>query len=127
MHIYAALQDLIELTTPQCVIGINTACTYDDEEGQDVEYACDVTLMWYDDQLQASVTAPLCRIAIPEEGKGYDLDSLVFGGTSADWDCRFNVTGLSNDEEDELKALMESKLADYDLKADNVNINLEHY
>lgn len=66
MHIYDTLQDLIELTTPPCVIGINTACTYEDEEGQDVEYACDVTLMWYDDQLRASVTAPLCRIAIPE-------------------------------------------------------------
>ena len=54
MHIYDALQDLIELTTPQCVIGINTACTYEDENGVPVEYACDVTLMWYDDQLQAS-------------------------------------------------------------------------
>lgn len=33
MHIYDTLQDLIELTTPPCVIGINTACTYEDEEG----------------------------------------------------------------------------------------------
>lgn len=122
MHIYDTLQDLIELTTPPCVIGINTACTYEDEEGQDVEYACDVTLMWYDDQLRASVTAPLCRIAIPEEGKGYDLDSLVFGGRTADWDYWFNVTDLSNDEEDELKALMEAKLAAYDLKQNGCTI-----
>lgn len=122
MHIYDALQDLIELATPQCVIVINTACTYEDEEGQDVEYACAVTLMWYDDQLQASVTAPLCRITIPEEGKGYDLDSLVFGGTSADWDYWFNVTGLSIDEEIDLQDLMQAKLEDYAFQKDGCTI-----
>ena len=122
MHIYDTLQDLIELTTPPCVIGINTACTYEDEEGQDVEYACDVTLMWYDDQLQASVTAPVCRIAIPEEGKGYDLDSLVFGGTSADWDYWFNVAGLSIDDEIALQDLMQAKLEAYDFQKDGCTI-----
>ena len=122
MHIYDTLQDLIELTTPPCVIGINTACTYEDEEGQDVEYACDVTLMWYDDQLRASVTAPLCRIAIPEEGKGYDLDSLVFGGTSADWDYWFNVAGLSIDDEIALQDLMQAKLEAYDFQKDGCTI-----
>lgn len=125
MHIYDTLQDLIELTTPQCVIGINTAYTYEDEEGQDVEYACDVTLTWYDDQLQASVTAPLCQIDIPEDGKGYDLDSLVFDGTSADWDYWFNVVGLSIDEEIALQDLMQAKLEAYDFQKDGCTI--EHY
>lgn len=122
MHIYDTLQDLIELTPPQCVIGLNTACTYEDEEGQDVEYACDVTLMWYDDQLQASVTTPLCLIGIPEDGKGYDLDSLVFDGTSSDWDYWFSVTGLSIDEEIDLQDLMQAKLEAYDFQKDGCTI-----
>jgi hypothetical protein len=127
MDIYEALQDLIELTTPQCVIGIDTAYTYADDEGQDVEYGCDVTLTWYDDQLQASVTAPLCRIGIPEEGKGYDISTLYWGGTSADWDYYINVAGLSEDEEIALQDLMDDKMAWYDPKQSGYELNIEHY
>lgn len=122
MHIYDALQDLIELTTPQCVIAVNTASQYEDENGVPVEYACEITLCWEDQYYQMAVTAPLCLISIPEDGKGYDLDSLVFGGTSADWDYWFNVTDLSNDEEDDLKVLMQAKLEAYDFQKDGCTI-----
>lgn len=122
MYIYETLQDLIELTTPKCVIGVNTACTYEDDEGQDVEYACDVTLIWHDDQLQASVTAPLCQIGIPEDGKGYNIDTLYWGGTTSDWDYYINVAGLPEDEEIALQDLMEDKLAWYDLKQNDYTI-----
>ena len=47
MDIYEALQDLIELTTPQCVIGINTAYTYEDEEIALYDMMGD-KMAWYD-------------------------------------------------------------------------------
>lgn len=41
------LIDLVENTKPECVVTVDTGYTYEDDEGQDVEYACDVTLFWY--------------------------------------------------------------------------------
>lgn len=108
------LIDLVENTKPECVIGIDTASTYEDDEGQAVEYGCEVSLVWYVMDYQLTVTAPLCRIGIPAGGKGYDIRTLYWGGTSADWDCWFNVAGLSNDEEEALKDLMQDKMAWYD-------------
>lgn len=84
--------------------------------GQDVEYACDVTLYWGNRDYQLTVTAPLCRIGIPEDGKGYNIDTLYWGGTSADWDYYINVAGLSEDEEIALYDMMEDKMACYDPK-----------
>lgn len=121
------LIDLVENTEPECVVTVNTSYTYEDDEGQEVEYACDVTLTWYDDQLQASVTAPLCRIGIPEEGKGYNIDTLYWGGTSSDWDYYINVAGLSEDEEIALQDLMEDKMAWYDPKQSGYDLSVEHY
>lgn len=40
------LVDLLETQEPECVVTVNTGYTYEDDEGQDVEYACDVTLYW---------------------------------------------------------------------------------
>lgn len=121
------LIDLLETQEPECVVTVNTAYTYEDDEGQDVEYACDVTLYWGDRDYQLSVTAPLCRIGIPEEGKGYDISTLYWGGTSADWDYYINVAGLSEDEETAVKDLMEDKMAWYDPKALGYTISIEHY
>lgn len=40
------LVDLLETQEPECVVTVNTGYTYEDDEGQGVEYACDVTLYW---------------------------------------------------------------------------------
>ena len=125
LEIIERLIDLVENTEPECVIGINTAFTYEDDEGQDVEYACDVTLYWGNRDCQMTVTAPLCRIGIPEDGKGYNIDTLYWGGTSADWDYYINVDDLS--EEESLKAKMEDKMAWYDPKQSGYTITIEHY
>lgn len=127
METIEKLVDLLETQEPECVIGINTAYTYEDDEGQDVEYACDVALIWDNGQLQATVIAPLCRIGIPEEGKGYNIDTLYWGGTSSDWDYYINVAGLSEDEEIALQDLMEDKMAWYDPKQSGYTITIEHY
>lgn len=121
------LVDLLETQEPECVIGVNTACTYEDDEGQDVEYACDVTLYWGNRDCQMTVTTPLCRIGIPEEGKGYNIDTLYWGGTSADWDYYINVAGLSEDEEIALYDMMDDKMAWYDPKQSGYTITIEHY
>lgn len=110
------LIDLVENTEPKCTIGINTASEYEDETGAPVEYGCEVSLTWYDMDYQLTVTAPYCTINIPKDDKGYDIDTLCFGGTPADWDYWFNVAGLSTDEEIALQDLMETKLLGYDFK-----------
>lgn len=51
-----------------------------------------------------------------------DIRTLYWGGTSADWDCWFNVAGLSNDEEEALKDLMQDKMAWYDPLKDDYTI-----
>lgn len=121
------LVDLLETQEPECVVAVNTGYTYEDDEGQDVEYACDVTLYWGNRDYQLTVTAPLCRIGIPEEGKGYDISTLYWGGTSADWDYYINVAGLSEDEEIALHDMMEDKMAWYDPKQSGYTITIEHY
>lgn len=121
------LIDLVENTKPECVVTVDTGYTYEDDEGQDVEYACDVTLFWYNQDCQLSVTAPLCRIGIPEDGKGYDISTLYWGGTSADWDYYINVAGLSEDEEIALHDMMEDKMAWYDPLKDGYTIDIESY
>lgn len=120
------LIDLVENTKPECVVTVDTGYTYEDDEGQDVEYACDVTLFWYNQDYQLSVTAPLCRIGIPEDGKGYDISTLYWGGTSADWDYYINVAGLSEDEEIALHDMMEDKMAWYDPLKDGYTIDIEY-
>lgn len=127
MDIIEKLVDLLETQDPECLIGINTAYTYEDDEEQDVEYACDVTLYWGNRDYQLSVTAPLCRIGIPEEGKGYDISTLYWGGTSSDWDYYINVDDLSDEEEEALKAMMEDKMAWYDPLKDGYTIDIESY
>lgn len=122
MEIIERLINLVENTEPECVVTVNTGYTYEDDEGQDVEYACDVTLFWETRGCQMSVTAPLCRIGIPEEGKAYNIDTLYWGGTSADWDYYIDVDGLSEDEEEALKAKMEDKMAWYDPKQSGYTI-----
>ena len=119
------LIDLVENTEPQCTISVNTASEYEDETGVPVENGCEVSLTWYDGDYQLTVTAPICTINIPKDGKGYDIDTLCFGGTSIDWDYWFNVAGLSTDEEIALQALMEVKLLGYDFKQHGYVI--EHY
>jgi hypothetical protein len=121
------LVDLLETQEPECVVAVNTAHTYEDDEGQDVEYACDVTLYWGNREYQMCVTAPLCRIGIPEEGKVYDISTLYWGGTSADWDYYINVAGLSEDEEIALHDMMDDKMAWYDPKQSGYTITIEHY
>ena len=121
------LVDLLETQEPECVVTVNTGYTYEDDEGQDVEYACDVTLYWGNRDYQLTVTAPLCRIGIPEEGKGYDISTLYWGGTSADWDYYINVAGLSEDEEIALHDMMEDKMGWYDPLKDGYTIDIEHY
>jgi len=121
------LIDLLETQEPECVVAVNTDYTYEDDEGQDVEYACDVTLYWGNRDYQMAVTAPLCRIGIPEEGKGYNIDTLYWGGTSADWDYYINVAGLSEEDEVMLQDLMEDKMACYDPKQSGYTITIEHY
>ena len=79
MEIIERLIDLVENTKPKCVVVVNIGYTYEDDEGQDVEYACDVTLYWGNRDYQMTVTAPLCRIGIPDEGKGYNIDTLYWG------------------------------------------------
>lgn len=127
MEIIERLIDLVENTEPGCVVAVNTGYTYEDDEGQDVEYACDVTLYWGNRDYQMTVTAPLCRIGIPDEGKGYNIDTLYWGGTSADWDYYINVAGLSEDEEIALYDMMEDKMAWYDPKQSGYTITIEHY
>ena len=125
MEIIDRLIDLVENTEPECFIGINSSSEYEDEEGSPIENACEVTLIWRDRDYQFDITAPLCRIGIPEEGKPYGLDTLVFGGTSADWEYWFNVAGLSYEEEDVLKEMMADKMAKYNPAIDGCVI--EHY
>lgn len=127
MAIIERLIDLVENTEPECFVNINTGYTYENEEGEPVANACEVSLLWYDQDYQLDVTAPLCSIRIPEDGKGYDIKTIDFGGTAVDWDYWFNVAGLTLDEEAALKALMEEKFCNYDIKADDVTINIEHY
>lgn len=125
MEIIERLIDLVGNTEPQCTICVNTASEYEDETGVPVENGCEVSLTWYDEDYQIIVTAPICTINIPKDGKGYDLDTLCFGGTPADWDYWFNVAGLSTDEEIALQDLMESMLLGYDIKQHGYVI--EHY
>lgn len=121
------LTDLVENTKPECVVTVNTGYTYEDDEGQDVEYACDVTLYWGNRDYQMTATATLCRIGIPEDGKGYDISTLYWCGTYADWDYYINVAGLSEDEEIALYDMMEDKMAWYDPKQSGYTITIEHY
>ena len=125
METIALLIDLVQNTKPKCTIAVNTASGYEDETGVPVEHGCEVSLTWYDGDYQLTVTAPICTINIPKDGKGYDIDTLCFGGTPADWDYWFNVAGLSTDEEIALQDLMESKLLGYDFKQHGYVI--EHY
>lgn len=121
------LIDLVQNTKPKCTIAVNTASEYEDETGVPVENGCEVSLSWYDMYYQLTVTAPLCRIGIPEDGKGYNIDTLYWGGTSSDWDYYINVAGLSEDEEIALQDLMEDKMAWYDPKRSGYELNIEHY
>ena len=121
------LIDLIENTRPKCTISVNTASEYEDETGVPVEHGCEVSLTWYDGDYQLTVTAPLCQIGIPEDGKGYNIDTLYWGGTSYDWDYYINVAGLSEAEEIALQDLMDDKLAWYDPKRSGYELNIEHY
>lgn len=121
------LIDLVQNTKPKCTIAVNTASEYEDETGVPVENGCEVSLSWYDMDYQLTVTAPLCRIGIPEDGKGYNIDTLYWGGTSSDWDYYINVAGLSEDEEIALQDLMEDKMAWYDPKRSGYELNIEHY
>lgn len=121
------LIDLLETQEPECVVAVNTGFPYEDDEGQDVEYACAVTLYWGNRDYQMAVTAPLCWIGIPEDGKDYDISTLYWGGTSADWDYYINVAGLSEDEEIALQDLMEDKMAWYDPLKDGYIIDIESY
>ena len=121
------LIDLVQNTKPKCTIAVNTASGYEDETGVPVENGCEVSLTWYDGDYQLTVTAPLCRIGIPEDGKGYNIDTLYWGGTSSDWDYYINVAGLSEDEEIALQDLMDDKMAWYDPKRSGYELNIEHY
>lgn len=116
------LIDLVKNTKPKCTIAVNTASEYEDETGVPVENGCEVSLSWYDMDYQLTVTAPLCRIGIPEDGKGYNIDTLYWGGTSSDWDYYISVAGLSEDEEIALQDLMEDKMAWYDPKQNDYTI-----
>lgn len=120
------LKTLIQETKPKCTIAVNTALEYEDETGVPVENGCEVSLSWYDMDYQLTVTAPLCRIGIPEDGKGYNIDTLYWDGTSSDWDYYISVAGLSEDEEIALQDLMEDKLAWYDPKRSGYELNIEH-
>ena len=120
------LIDLVQNTKPKCTIAVNTASEYEDETGVPVENGCEVSLSWYDMDYQLTVTAPLCRIGIPEDGKGYNIDTLYWGGTSSDWDYYINVAGLSEDEEIALQDLMDDKMAWYDPKRSGYELNIEH-
>ena len=106
---------------------MNTASGYEDETGVPVEHGCEVSLSWYDKDYQLTVTAPLCQIGIPEDGKGYNIDTLYWGGTSYDWDYYINVAGLSEDEEIALHDMMDDKMAWYDPKRSGYELNIEHY
>lgn len=121
------LIDLLETQEPECVVAVNTGFPYEDDDGQDVEYACAVTLYWGNRDYQMAVTAPLCWIGIPEDGKGYDISTLYWGGTSADWDYYINVAGLSEDEEIALYDMMEDKMTWYDPLTDGYTIDIESY
>lgn len=121
------LINLVQNTKPKCTIAVNTASEYEDETGAPVEHGCEVSLTWYDMAYQLTVTAPLCRIGIPEDGKGYNIDTLYWGGTSSDWDYYINVAGLSEDEEIALQDLMDDKMAWYDPKRSGYELNIEHY
>ena len=127
MEIFDRLYDLVENTEPECVVTVNTGYIYEDDEGQEVEYACDVTLCWYDRDYQMTITAPLCRVGIPEEGKGYDIRTLYWGGTSSDWDYYISVADLSIDEEAALQDLMDDKMAWYDPLKGGYTLATEHY
>lgn len=127
MEIIDLLIDLVQNTKPKCTIAVNTASEYEDETGVPVENGCEVSLSWYDMDYQLTVTAPLCRIGIPEDGKGYNIDTLYWGGTSSDWDYYINVAGLSEDEEIALQDLMDDKMAWYDPKRSGYELNIEHY
>ena len=127
MAIIERLIDLVENTEPECFVDINTGYTYENEEGEPVANGCEVSLLWYGQDYQLDITAPLCSIDIPEDGKGYNIDTLYWGGTSSDWDYYINVDGLSEDEEEALKAKMEDKMAWYAPKQGGYTINIEHY
>jgi hypothetical protein len=126
METFNLLMDMVETTRPKCIIGIDTEVYFKDEDGVIESYGCELTLCWSNQDGEVSITAPYCTISPPYDNH-YDIETLMIAGTSADWDSYIGVAGLSIDEEIALQDLMESKLADYDLNADNVTINLEHY
>jgi len=120
------LIDLVENTAPKCTLGIDTEVYFKDDDGVIDSYACQLELCWYNQSCEVAITAPYCTISPPYDNR-YDIETVVIDGTSADWEYWFSVTGLSSEEEDELKDLMESRLCTYDLKSDNVAVNIEHY
>lgn len=125
MEIIDRLIDLVETTEPTCIVGVNTSVAYEDEEGKPEAFACDVALQWYADGLQCELSTAFCSINIPEEGKGYDPETIYVDGTDNGWEYWINVAGLSEDDEEELVSLMKDKFYQYNLTQDGCVI--EHY
>lgn len=98
---------------------------YEDEDGKPEAFACDVALQWYDDGLQCEISTGFCSINIPEDGRGYDPETIYMDGTDNGWEYWINVAGLSEEDEEELVSLMKDKFYQYNLT--QAGCVVEHY
>jgi hypothetical protein len=106
------LIDLVENTKPKCTLGIDTEVYFKDEDGVIESYGCELTLCWFNQDYEVSITAPYCTISPPYK-RTYDLETFEFGSTPLDCACYTNGQHLSPDEEELIETVMRDRLYRY--------------
>lgn len=115
------LIDLVEKHHPKCTLGIDPELYFKDEAGVIEAYGCELTLCWYDQEYEVSVTAPYCTICPPYKNR-YDLETLELGGTPLDCQYYINIDTLTPAEEGLLEEVMKTKLYCYDVATSGCTI-----
>ena len=106
------LIDSVENTEPKRIVAVDTNAYRLDADGDIDVYICELTLRWYDQEYELSVTAPYCTLCPAYKG-GYDIETLTVKGTSDDWEYQLSMDNVSADDEEAIKALMEEKMCWY--------------
>ena len=106
------LMDLVKNTEPKRTIAVDTNAYRLDADGNIDVYICELTLSWYDQEYEVSVTAPYCTIC-PAYKSGYDIETLTVNGTSDGWEYQLSIDNVSADDEEAIKTLMEERMCWY--------------
>nr|DAY21699.1 MAG TPA: hypothetical protein [Caudoviricetes sp.] len=122
MTTFNQFAEMVRNVSPVCLVYIDPDVYFKD--GGIERRGCAVTLTWYKENCEMSITSPFSVINPPMSGRKYNIESLELDDSPEDLDYYFRDDEMSLEEEKVLQAMMREALINYDFL--NNGYTIEH-